>query len=470
MHAVIEPTDANPNGREGDRPRILIAGGGVAGVEALLAIRDLLGERVTIEVLAPDTEFVYRQLAVAEPFSAGEVTRLDLREMVADAGGVHRRDALAEVRPGDRVAISRAGTPIAYDALVLAIGGRPAEALPGAITYRGLSSNPEIRRAVLDVDSGQISSIGFAVPTAVKWALPIYELALLAASHLDEMGDHDVDIHLITHEVEPLGLFGEHASATVRELLAEADVHLHAQAAAARVAEGRIMLQGGGAIPCDRVVAMPRIEVDPLPGVPQGPHGLVATDRHMRVEGLDDVYAAGDATWFPVKQGGIAAQQADAAAGAIAATVDATIAAQPFDPILRGAILTGSGPRYLRAPMTRNGRSTASRSPLWWPPGKVAGRLLAPFLAARAERSNQLPPPLEDLEAPLEHNEERLAADHDEAVQMCLMSADSDARWGDYEGALRWLAAGEKLAITLPADYALRRQQWREAADAARVP
>jgi hypothetical protein len=190
----------------------------------------------------------------------------------------------------------------------------------------------------------------------------------------------------------------------------------------------------------------------------------------MRVDGVDDVFAAGDSTWFPVNQGGIAAQQADTAARAIAADLDPSIEAMPFDPVLRAAILTGSGPRYLRAPIMRNGQAAASRSPLWWPPGKVAGRLLAPFLAARAERSNQLPPPLEDLETPLEHNEKRLAADHDEAVQMCLISADSDARWGDYEAALRWLGTAEKLAITLPSAYALKRAQWREAAEAARVP
>ena len=39
------------------------------------------------------------------------------------------------------------------------------------------------------------------------------------------------------------------------------------------------------------------------------------------MEGLDGVYAAGDATWYPIKQGGLAAQQADVVATAIAAAV-----------------------------------------------------------------------------------------------------------------------------------------------------
>jgi sulfide:quinone oxidoreductase len=452
--------------------RVVIAGGGIAGLEALLALRELVGDRVAVDVLAPEDEFVVRQLAVAEPFSAGEANSFDLTDLVSRAGGNHRHDSLAEVRPGERVVVTGAGAQIEYDALLLAIGARPVEALPGAITYRGFPSNADVRRAVLDVDQGEISSIGFAVPVTVRWALPLYELALLSAAHLREIGDRDVEIHFVTHEIEPLGLFGSNASRAVRDLLAEAGINLHTQAAPARVREGRILLQGGGAIRSDRVVAMPGSKVSEIPGIPQGPRGFIGTDREMRVEGLTRVYAAGDATWFPINQGGLAAQQADSAASAIASIVDPAIEPEPFAPVLRGAILTGSGPRYLRGGYGRGGESdsAASRSPLWWPPSKVAGRHLAPFLASITELSIDPAPALADLEPPLDDQDERAAADHDDAVALCFASAESDARWGDYENALRWIATAEKLAITIPPEYAVKREQWREAAGAARVP
>jgi hypothetical protein len=51
--------------------RVLIAGGGVAGLEALLALRALAGDLVDLELLAPEPAFWYRPLAVAEPFDAG---------------------------------------------------------------------------------------------------------------------------------------------------------------------------------------------------------------------------------------------------------------------------------------------------------------------------------------------------------------------------------------------------------------
>jgi sulfide:quinone oxidoreductase len=453
-----------------DHPfRVLIAGGGVAALEAVLALRALVGRSAAIEVLAPEDEFVYRQLAVAEPFSAGEVSRFDLSELLRGAGAVQRHDTLAEVRPGDRLVSTGAGAEVAYDALLLAVGARPVEALPGAITYRGFASNADVRRAVLDVDRGEIGSLGFAVPVGVRWALPLYELALLSAAHLRDIGDPDVELHLITHEAAPLELFGPEASRAIRALLDDARVHLHAGAAPAQAVGGRVTLLGGGVVPCDRVVAMPKLEVAPLVGVPQGPHGFIDTDREMRVEGLSRVYAAGDAAWFPIKQGGIAAQQADSAASAIASCIDASIAPTPFEPVLRAAILTGSGPRYLRSDYFAPGAGEMRRSPLWWPPGKVAGRYLATFLASHAEMTDQLPP-LADLEAPLDEEDERIAADHDEAVRMCLASADADARWGDYEGALRWVATAEKLAITIPHEYALKREQWRGQSKQGRKP
>jgi sulfide:quinone oxidoreductase len=118
----------------------------------------------------------------------------------------------------------------------------------------------------------------------------------------------------------------------------------------------------------------------------------VPTDRYGRVQGVENVYAAGDATQFPVKQGGIAAQQADAVAGAIAERVGAPVTPQPFRPILRGLLLTGMVPRYLRREV-HTGLSSIDTQPLWWPPAKIVGRYLAPFLASELGLTEALQPP-----------------------------------------------------------------------------
>jgi hypothetical protein len=176
----------------------------------------------------------------------------------------------------------------------------------------------------------------------------------------------------------------------------------------------------------------------------------------MRIRGCRDIYAVGDAGWFPVKQGGLAAQQADVAATAIAARTDSELRDEPFRPQLRAALLTADGPIYLRAG-SPDDPEAVSDAPLWWPPGKVAGRLLAPFIAYLARQSNQPLPPLFDLEpaSPAE------VEDHREVTDLAFTAANANARSGDYEGALRWLDVAERLDLVLPPEYALRRAQWR---------
>ena len=90
------------------------------------------------------------------------------------------------------------------------------------------------------------------------------------------------------------------------------------------------------------------------------------------------MFAAGDLVRLPVKQGGIASQQADAVATAIAAAAGASVQPEPFRPVLRGLLLTGFGQGFLRA---EEGRSLVDPHPLWWPPAKIVGRYLSPFLA-----------------------------------------------------------------------------------------
>ena len=190
----------------------------------------------------------------------------------------------------------------------------------------------------------------------------------------------------MTPEDAPLGLFGAEASAAVERMLEERGVALHAGRFPIAVRADTLELAPSGSIPAERVVALPQLHGRPIDGVPCDADGFLPTDLHGRVRGIDDVFAAGDVTAFPVKQGGIAAQQAGAVAEAIAARAGADITPRAFRPVLRGLLLTGSAPAYLRAELAGGaGDTSAARSePLWWPPGKIVGHYLAPFLADHA--------------------------------------------------------------------------------------
>jgi sulfide:quinone oxidoreductase len=110
------------------------------------------------------------------------------------------------------------------------------------------------------------------------------------------------------------------------------------------------------------------------------------------VLGVPDVYAAGDCTAYPIKQGGIACQQADAAVADIAARAGASVEPAPFTPVLRGLLLTERWARFLRRDAGED--TTVAGRALWWPPTKIAGRELAGYLEgldAEAGRASGLP-------------------------------------------------------------------------------
>src|SRR5438270_8220315 len=88
---------AEENQMNNEPVQVLIAGGGVAALEATLALRALAADRVAIELLAPEREFTYRPLSVAEPFRVGETRRFPLARLAEAAGAQLRQGSLASV-------------------------------------------------------------------------------------------------------------------------------------------------------------------------------------------------------------------------------------------------------------------------------------------------------------------------------------------------------------------------------------
>jgi sulfide:quinone oxidoreductase len=366
--------------------RVLVAGGGVAALEAALALHELAPDRVDVELLAPEPKFWYRPLAVVEPFGAAQLHGLDLVDVASGCGARFTLGALAAVDVAAHVARTDGGAEIPYDVLLLACGAQPVPALAGALTFRGPADTDAVREVLAELESGAVHDVVFAAPGGVTWPLPLYELALLTATFAAEHGLAHARIALVTPEESPLALFGAQASAAVAQLLRERGVAVHTRRFPMMARAGGLDVSPSATIPADRVVALPRLRGRPIEGIAADANGFVPTDLYGRVAGASGVFAAGDVTSFGVKQGGIAAQQATAAAETIAATAGADIRPRPFRPVLRGLLLTGSAPAFLRAEVAggRATRSTARAEPLWWPPGKVVGRRLAPFLAEHA--------------------------------------------------------------------------------------
>jgi sulfide:quinone oxidoreductase len=348
---------------------ILIAGGGVAAVEAVAALRALSGPDSRITLLAPQPRFAQRAASVATPFGFGAPPQLPLDVLAHHAAFDLRIGKLVDVDPGDRMAITDWGEPIPYDFLVVAVGARALPALEGAITFTGHPDAAAVEVAVAEHDR-----LAFVQPFAQGWSLPVYELALMAAAQRP-----DARITVVTAEPAPLAAFGDEAGEAIRALLAERGIDLRAGASAVAARPGSLVLDDGSTIALGKAIALPRLAGPAIHGLPHDENGFIPVDPHGAVRGLANVFAAGDATNHALKQGGLASQQADAAAEAIAARLGAAIEPEPFRPVLRARLMTGGEPLYLRR---RAGEAcTVSRRPLWSPPGKLAGRYLAPLLA-----------------------------------------------------------------------------------------
>lgn len=381
-------TAARGNGMQPGHPplRVLIAGGGVAGLEALLALRDLAGERVELTLLSPEPEFVYRPMAVAEPFGRGHAAHHDLRRIAADVGAELLSGALAEVEADAHAAVTAAGERLTYDALLVAVGAGSEPAFRRALTWTP-EIDPQLFGGLLrDIEEGYVKRVAFVVPPGVAWALPAYELALMTGWQAWGMGHDDLRVTIYTHEDAPLGLFGASAAAAVRDDLEAAGVEAETGVYVAEDADGsgRLLLHPGERVlEAERVVALPRAVGPGLAGLPSNPRGFVLTDRHGKVAGIDRVWAAGDAVAFPVKQGGLGSQQADAAAESIAAYAGADVEPRPYRPVLRGMMLVGRGKEWMRHEVAGGpDEGSTVRRALWWPPTKIAGRYLSPYLAA----------------------------------------------------------------------------------------
>ena len=449
-----------------DRPRVLIGGGGVAAVETLLALHHLAGQQVSVELLAPERALVHRPSSVAAPFGFGAPAPLDLRELAARFGAGLQRGAISVVDAEHRVVVAApSGEAIPYDLLVVAVGAVPRPAVPGALTFAGPQDAPAIAELLDAAVRGELRRLAFTLPAGATWSLPVYELAVMASVELRNRGVSDAEITVVTPEPEPLRIFGAAAGAAIRDMLAARGVELVTGARALAVSDGRLMLQGAETLAVDAVVALPALSGPDLYGLPADGDGYLPVDAYGRVAGVAGVYAAGDATTFPIKQGGLATQQADAVAEAIAEDLGVRPGAAPFRPVLRGLLLTGGAPLYLRAELSepaeaataRTLRGVASGRALWWPPGKVAGRYLAPYLAD-ARPVDLAAEPLVDRVA----NLSAPAPDHNDAFELALLLAQEDATIGDYRQALHALDAAAALCGgVLPDTWAQNRSRWQ---------
>jgi sulfide:quinone oxidoreductase len=378
------------DGRGNYKQKVLIAGAGVAGIEAALALRDLAGEQVALHLFDPRLEFVYRPFAVGEAYGAVRAFRYDLERLSDHCDASFHPNGIVSVDTKRRLVVTRDGNQHLYDLLILATGARMLWGVPGTVTFWGAADEGQVGEVLEDLRAGRLRHIVFTMPGGHSWTLPLYELALRAITELDKVGIDATRVTIVTPEDLPLGVFGRRVGEQMSALLTERGIEMLAGTHPMRFEDGSLRVVPGERISADAVVSLPRLEGRPVGGVPHDDSGFIGVDEHGGVIGLEGVYAVGDVTTFPFKQGAISTQQADAVAETIAAVMGGGLQAQPFDPILRAVLWTGHEPRYLYGRPTGGHGEASSFSEQPYGPlrsGKVTARYLSPLVDSLSAES-----------------------------------------------------------------------------------
>jgi sulfide:quinone oxidoreductase len=381
MHRALHPND--------DPLRVVVAGGGIAGMETMVALRGLVGHRVALTLVEPEDELTIRALEIFEPFGVGHPRRYPLAELAGDLDAELLRDAVARVDRDERRVRLRSGRELDYDALVLAVGAFPYPAYEHGVCFERAHDHEDFAHVLEDLRDGLANTVAIIVPPRHPWTLPAYELALMIAAYL-----HPEELTLVTSEDEPLGAFGPPAAQLVRSELDRAGVQLLTGVKASVLYHTTVELSPGARLHCDRVVHLPALSGPNTPGVLCDQEGFILVDEAFRARDAEGVFAVGDGTAGPYKQGGLAGQQADVVADLIAWDAGSDRAPRSYRPVLRALLRTAHGPRYLRAePPGGASSAEVSEQCLWWPPSKVAARWLTPWLAARDLEGRPVPAP-----------------------------------------------------------------------------
>jgi len=348
-----------PNGHAPVEPReVLIVGGGIAGLEALMALADLGDNRLRLQLVADHASFVLPPQLLGVPWG-GPSLHIDLERLCRAFGARFTLGTVTGVDAGTREVYTAGGGTLEYERLLLAPGARRALAY-GATRTLGFGVLPDALAAKLS------GSVTIVVPAGVSWTLPAYQLALLSAH-----GGRDVRV--LTAEDVVMEAFGPATHAAVGALLERHGV----------VVETSRAPDPGTPVSelADTVISLPLLNGPAITGLPLDGHGFVRVDAQMAVLGVEHIHAAGDATRHAIKQGGLAAQQADTAAAEIVRSCGGDPPPTPYAPVLRGKLTTPGGEElYLRRGLDGLDPGRTSGTPLWEPSGAICAWRLALWL------------------------------------------------------------------------------------------
>ena len=387
------------------KARIVVLGGGFAGLESAFLLRSKLGDRAAITLVSDRHDFLFKPNTIYIPFGRDPASLLIPLRKPAQRRDIHLVHATAQSVSPDARQVHLGGRHLEYDFLVVATGSamRPEE-ISGLGEHAETIWTPEqmlslgrrLEQAVARARRAEEQTILFAVPPGNKCAGPLYELVLMTETWLRRKHVRDrFRLVFATYEETFIQAFGPKLHDVVTAEFATRGIDGRVGVRLEGAAPGEAFLDGGEAIEHDLLVAFPPYVAAANfdPELPTDDRGFLLTEpASRRVRGQERVYAPGDAGDFPVKQAFLAFLQADAVAEDIAAQVLGREPGGAFDPVSMCVmeeldtatfaqvplVVTGDPARPVAVRADANGSYRVGVSPAWRLGKKLLG-LYLPF-------------------------------------------------------------------------------------------
>lgn len=310
---------------------IVILGSGFAAVAAVRALRKN-AVAANITVISPKAELVYLPSLIWLPakLRTGADLTVDLRAFFARHQVKWLAGQVQKIEDAGRTVITEQGR-IHNDYLIIATGGRYLKKLPGiehaVIPCEGIEPVAEFC-AKLDRLKGGTIALGFSSnpkePGAVRGG-PIFEFLFGLDTLLRQQGRRDqFRLIFFNPSLEPGQRLGGAAVTKLLKRMGKLGIETHLGHKPVRFEADKVVTEGGE-FAADLILFMPGLTgpawLDNC-DLPRSDGGFIAADQYCQVQGLKQVYVAGDAGSYPgplwlAKQ----AHQADLQALAVAKNI-----------------------------------------------------------------------------------------------------------------------------------------------------
>lgn len=356
--------------------KVLILGGGFAGVVAAERLAAQLGDDHQLTLISRTRNFIFYPALVRLAF--GKCDRrdvaFDLRQAMLGRRVNFIEAEVAHIDPVDRrvtIAHGQVEGNVPYDYLIFALGRRLAtERISGfyehACHLLNVDKAIQFGKAVRQFHEGR-AVIGQC--EGARLPVPVFETAFALARLLKQTGERDRVRITVVSPNELAAELGEEPAKQLKKALDAREIQFLPNFAVETISKNGVATKTGDAVNFDLLMLVP-----PFRGSAAASYlditnheGYINVDWTMRAIGQDRIYAAGDCVNFEgPKMGHMAVRQAEVAATNLAAEIEGKEPLAHYDHEMKFVIDDAGGDSiYLQKDMWADTPATVRHGRFW---------------------------------------------------------------------------------------------------------